>query len=245
MTKFDILMIVVVHLMNTKYQPYLEMTGAFSMLLGLGQLGVDLSTIYRTTKDVDVNYYGSIKDIDLNDLKEEVKRAYQKEGLPITNINTTYRPTTGSITVSYYVGGNKYKIDLAETKGSSYGYSRNISDILADKIVLANNITDRRFKDKVDVYIMITRLFPNGIEKGMVKQLIQRSTIPFVRTKKWSSRSTIEDNITQAGKFKPNKVTEEMTTIGVVVWIQRFLTGLHNPNIGDQFVYKGGDWIIC
>ena len=221
---------------------YLTLVGAFSILREFKKYKVDYTKVGRATQDLDFDVYGkSITEVDYK-LFQSAFSNYLG-----SNYNITYYPlktrkgsTTYSFKVEYDgVVSNKLKIDFSLTKGQKYFDCQPLYLSLAKKIKLSNELVDRRPKDKLDVALILTYLYPNGVSKSELVTLLLNTNNVFKVNSQWFTEEGMALALRSVRTFKG--VSRENIEFNIQSF-KILLGGLYDNRVPNNAIFRKGEW---
>lgn len=211
--------------------------------------GVPINDIRRVTTDIDFHLYNDYL-IETKDY-ELFKYTYEKylpAGMVVTFEPLIRRASLGSVTyrfeVSYMgVGTGKLKIDFSKRDGVKLYDITPILVTLSNKLSLSAKIADRRVKDKLDSLFIISKLFPEGVEKGYLLSLLKENGYSLELSDYWLTSSLFTEKVLRSlRRFKPKSVITPLSNEESLYWVRNLLVGLNDNSIPLSAIYRNGGW---
>ena len=128
---------------------------------------------------------------------------------------------------------HKLKVDIEFKDGSDIqGNIKNINESLRDKMELVMLISDREFKNVVDIIICLQTEYAGGITKEQLLHIFEHIELHSI---------DIEVLLDLAKKFKP-QVLNGMEMKNYALAFDTLLTGLLEDDIESYYIYKDFEW---
>lgn len=232
---------------KSKYGKHLRLTGAFSMVFNIGIDRMRKEGVMRLTRDLDFEVNKTLTSIDFKYLEEEMNKnldpleceTKREKVTKSGNKGLVYEvreKRTGKIVTRFTID---FSIDGYDSLGKPV---MALEEFLGKKIALKSKIYDRRFKDLVDVIIIIKIAYPKGITKGQILKCIELGGEPLNQNNAWVRREVIEDNIEQSRKFKPKNVILGYSNEELVGIYTGLIRGVYLEEVDEGKIFREGRW---
>lgn len=200
---------------------------------------IDLAEETRETTDLDLDYFGDISELDYVRFEDCFALRLGQLGLTVSFKPIKVRET--SVTYKFQVTDGTcvtpcLKIDFSSNKGLWQYEVLPIEQSLARKLQMCNRYVDRRAKDKVDVYNIITYKFPNGITKGEVLDLLAHYSCSFDLNPRWLQSDALEIGLQSFKNFKPKDAVNGVSHRSCLLYIQNLLLSLASSDVPNSQV---------
>lgn len=225
----------------------LRLIGAFALYYNLENIGVS-SPKFRVTKDLDFDYFGS-------EITENDYRVF-KQGLAANvsarlGAKVEFRPLTSrpkSATFKFKVTKGKVttdwlKVDLSYVGHQPTKFINSLQDSLVQKLKVSFDKVDRRFKDKIDLFLLLQTLYPNGVRKGDILNLLNANGVNVALNPDWYTREGYDLLIRAATALKPDGASSTISNVDVAKVIRQFIIGLDDPSVNLNWIFKNGGWV--
>lgn len=200
---------------------------------------IDLAEETRETTDLDLDYFGDLSELDYVRFEDCFALRLGQLGLTVSFKPIKVRET--SVTYKFQVTDGTcvtpcLKIDFSSNKGLWQYEVLPIEQSLARKLQMCNRYVDRRAKDKVDVYNIITYKFPNGITKGEVLDLLAHYSCSFDLNPRWLQSDALEIGLQSFKNFKPKDAVNGVSHRSCLLYIQNLLLSLASSDVPNSQV---------
>ena len=200
---------------------------------------IDLAEETRETTDLDLDYFGDLSELDYVRFEDCFALRLGQLGLTVSFKPIKVRET--SVTYKFQVTDGTcvtpcLKIDFSSNKGLWQYEVLPIEQSLARKLQMCNRYVDRRAKDKVDVYNIITYKFPNGITKGEVLDLLAHYSCSFDLNPRWLQSDALEIGLQSFKDFKPKDAVNGVSHRSCLLYIQNLLLSLASSDVPNSQV---------
>lgn len=200
---------------------------------------IDLAEETRETTDLDLDYFGDLSELDYVRFEDCFALKLGQLGLTVSFKPIKVRET--SVTYKFQVTDGTcvtpcLKIDFSSNKGLWQYEVLPIEQSLARKLQMCNRYVDRRAKDKVDVYNIITYKFPNGITKGEVLDLLAHYSCSFDLNPRWLQSDALEIGLQSFKNFKPKDAVNGVSHRSCLLYIQNLLLSLASSDVPNSQV---------
>lgn len=198
---------------------------------------IDLAEETRETTDLDLDYFGDLSELDYFTFQDRFALRLNELGLTVSFKPIKIRET--SVTYKFQVTDGTcvtpcLKIDFSSNKGTWQYEVLPIEESLARKIQMCNKYIDRRAKDKVDVYNIISYKFPNGISKGEILDLLAHYGCSFNLNPRWLQSDAVEVGLRSFKNFKPKDAVNGVSHRVCLLYIQILLLSLASSDVSED-----------
>lgn len=225
------------------YGHHLTLIGAYSIFRQLRAQYVGFDENSRTTEDLDFNLYNlSLDETDYVLFQRALRSALGVE-YNIAFYSLKVRPST--ITYSFRVSHRgiqtkKLKIDFALVRGEKSFDCQPLYVSLATKLCLSAKLVDRRLKDKVDLFTILHYLYPKGVTKGELLQIIKNTKNTLEIDPRWFTEEGVLLAKRSGKGFNGYSLNDILNLIG---WTRTLLFGLTKKDLSNDAVFYGGNWL--
>lgn len=198
---------------------------------------IDLVEETRETTDLDLDYFGDLSELDYFTFQDRFALRLYELGLTVSFKPIKVRERT--ITYKFQVTDGTcvtpcLKIDFSSNYGTWQSEVIPIEQSLARKIHMCNKYVDRRAKDKVDIYNILTYKFPNGLTKGEMLDLLAQYDCTFKLNPRWSQSDAIEIGLQSFKNFKPKDAVNGVSHRVCLLYIQNLLLSLTSSDVPND-----------
>lgn len=228
---------------GTPYGQYLTLVGAHSIYKQLNAQFKGFNGDSRTTEDLDFDLYGiSLTEDDYVFFQRALRSALGDDYvIDFYTIKTRPRSITYSFRVSYRgIQTRKLKIDFNLTSGKRLYDCQPLHVSLAKKLCLSAKLVDRRLKDKVDLFTILHYLYPKGIKKGELLQIVINVANKLEVDSRWF---TEEGMLLARRSGKGFNGCSQQDLFNLIAWTRTLLWGLNNKDLSNEAVFYGGNWL--
>lgn len=184
----------------------------------------------RPTKDIDFNWWDD-RVSDERKMIEELVNLYKENGY-----DASYRPIPKGYRIEFENTKERMHIDVIKEQ-IEYEGSTTLKDVLKMKLNLKLEVTDKRFKDLVDILTIIRIKYPNGISKKELLEMININDID-----KFLNKESIEKSLKEAKKFHP-KTLNDMSMEQHLDSFISLLQGIKSSKLSEDYhFYPTGEW---
>lgn len=200
---------------------------------------IDLAEETRETTDLDLDYFGSLSELDYFTFQDRFALRLGKLGLTVSfkplkvrekTVTYKFQVTDGSCVTSCL------KIDFSSNSGIWQSEVIPIEQSLARKVFMCNKYIDRRAKDKVDVFNIVAYKFPNGITKGEVLELLTHYDSSFELNSRWYQSDAVELGLRSFKNFKPKDTVNGVSHASCLLYVQNLLLSLASSDVPNDRV---------
>ena len=195
---------------------------------------IDLAEETRETTDLDLDYFGGLSELDYFAFQDRFALRLNELGLTVsfkpikireTSVNYKFQVTDGTCVTPCL------KIDFSSNKGIWQYEVLPIEHSLARKLQMCNKYIDRRAKDKVDVYNILTYKFPNDLTKGKILDLLGHYGCSFKLNPRWAQSDAIEVGLQSFKNFKPKDAVNGVSHRACLLYIKYLLLSLTSSEV--------------
>ena len=205
-----------------KYPRY-KLIGAYSIVKNMK----DKDWEARATTDLDIRICCDI--CDENNIDHLIK-ILNDEGLKTTVKLTKSNNFKVFITDET---GDFIKVDIEFKPGNDIESNiKNLKESLRDKLELVMLISDREFKNLVDVIICLHSCYPDGVSKQDLLDIAKNINLHSI---------DLETQFSLANKFKPNALNG-LTMKEYAIYFDTLIFGLLEDSISHDCLFKDGKW---
>lgn len=225
------------------YGRHLTLVGAYSIFRQLRAQYVGFDENSRVTKDLDFDLYNlSLSETDYvlfqRALRSVLGGEYSIEFFPLKQ---RQRSVTYTFRVEYRgIQTSRLKIDFSLVNGEKSFDCQPLYMSLATKLCLSAQLVDRRLKDKVDLFTILHYLYPKGVKKGELLQIIRNTKNTLEVDPRWFTEEGVL-LARRSGKgfnsYSPNDI------LNLIGWTRTLMFGLTKKDLSNDAVFYGGNWL--
>lgn len=225
------------------YGRHLTLVGAYSIFRQLRAQYVGFDENSRVTKDLDFDLYNlSLDETDYvffqRALRSVLGSEYSIEFFPLKQ---RQRSVTYTFRVEYRgIQTSRLKIDFSLVNGEKSFDCQPLYMSLATKLCLSAQLVDRRLKDKVDLFTILHYLYPKGVKKGELLQIVKNTKNTLEVDPRWFTEEGVL-LAKRSGKgfndYSPNDI------LNLIGWMRTLLWGLNNKDLSNEALFYGGNWL--
>lgn len=225
------------------YGRHLTLVGAYSIFRQLRAQYVGFDENSRVTKDLDFDLYNlSLSETDYvlfqRALRSVLGSEYSVEFFPLKQ---RQRSVTYTFRVKYRgIQTSRLKIDFSLVNGEKSFDCQPLYISLATKLCLSAQLVDRRLKDKVDLFTILHYLYPKGVKKGELLQIVKNTKNTLEVDPRWFTEEGVLLAKRSGKGFNSYSPSDILNLIG---WMRTLLWGLNNKNLSNEAVFYGGNWL--
>lgn len=225
------------------YGRHLTLVGAYSIFRQLKAQYHEFDENSRVTKDLDFELYNlSLNETDYV-LFQRALRSVLGNGYVITffPLKERLRSVTYTFQVEFWgIKTGRLKIDFSLVKGEKSFDCQPLYVSLATKLCLSAKLVDRRLKDKVDLFTILHYLYPKGVKKGELLQIVTNVANKLEVDSKWF---TEEGMLLAKRSGKGFNGCSQQDLFNLIGWTRTLLWGLNNKDLSNEAVFYGGNWL--
>lgn len=225
------------------YGRHLTLIGAYSIFRQLKAQYHGFDENSRMTKDLDFELYNlSLNETDYI-LFQKALRSVLGNGYDITffPLKERSRSVTYTFQVEYMgIKTGRLKIDFSLVKGEKSFDCQPLYVSLATKLCLSAKFVDRRLKDKIDLFTILHYLYPQGVSKGELLQIVNNTRNILVLDERWFTQEGMDLAKKSSRGFNGCSPAD---LFRVTEWSRVLLLGLTNKGLTDKAVFYGGNWL--
>lgn len=225
------------------YGHHLTLIGAYSIFRQLKAHYVGFDENSRVTKDLDFELYNlSLNETDYILFQRALKSVLgNKYSVTFFPLKERLKSITYTFQVEYgEVRTDRLKIDFSLVKGEKSFDCQPLYISLATKLCLSAKLVDRRLKDKVDLFTILHYLYPKGIKKGELLQIVTNVASKLEINSKWF---TEEGMLLARRSGKGFNGCSQQDLFNLIGWTRTLLWGLNNKDLSNEAIFYGGNWL--
>lgn len=225
------------------YGRHLTLVGAYSIFRQLRAQYVGFGENSRVTKDLDFDLYNlSLGETDYilfqRALRSVLGSEYSIEFFPLKQ---RQRSVTYTFRVEYRgIQTSRLKIDFSLVNGEKSFDCQPLYMSLATKLCLSAQLVDRRLKDKVDLFTILHYLYPKGVKKGELLQIIRNTKNTLEVDPRWFTEEGVLLARRSGKGFNSYSPSDVLNLIG---WTRTLMFGLTRKDLSNDAVFYGGNWL--
>ena len=221
------------------YGHHLTLIGAYSIFRQLKAQYVGFDENSRMTKDLDFELYNlSLNETDYilfqRALRSVLGNGYVITFFPLKSVTYTFHVESRGIKTG------RLQIDFSLVKGEKSFDCQPLYVSLATKLCLSAKLVDRRLKDKVDLFTILHYLYPKGIRKGELLQIVTNVANKLDIDSKWF---TEEGMLLAKRSGKGFNGCSQQDLFNLIGWTRTLLWGLNSKDLSSEAVFYRGNWL--